>query len=378
MTTIPQTMQAHGVVLAGVHAWGESALEQICPRPLLPVVGRPLTWYVLDWLGRAGIRLASICANSDTRVFRQCLGSGEHNGVQLDYYADLMPRGPAGCVLDAAKTDADLLVVVEASVAARIDLAALLDAHCQAGAALTTVVMGSDGTEPAGIYVLSRAALSQIPTRGYQDIKEMLIPKLYSAGQVVLAWPVDDRRNLRVRDAASYLAANSWALEGPSPAWTPPDGYRAIGQAWVHESARIADSARLIGPLVVGPHCSIQERATIIGTTTIGAHCRIGPDAVVSRAALWTGCHVRAGALVDHCVLVDGATVEPDGAMRDTVCVPAAATALDVSQAYWALPSPRPARANLLDMMLSGEPQDTKRRLAAPPAASRMDASLAK
>jgi NDP-sugar pyrophosphorylase family protein len=342
-------------VLAGVHAWGESALEQVCPRPLLPVVGRPLTWYVLDWLARAGIRQASICANSDTRIFRQCLGNGTLNDMQLDYYADLMPRGPAGCVRDAATADADVLVVVEASVATRIDLAALLNAHRQARAALTIVVMGPDRTEPAGIYVLSRTALGYIPTRGYQDIKEMLIPKLYGRGEVVLPWPVDDRENLRVRDAASYLAVNSWALEGPSPAWVPPPGYRALAQAYVHESARVAGTARLIGPLVVGPHCRIDDGATIVGTTTLGAHCRIGADAVVSRTALWTGCHVEAGAIVDHCVLVHGATVEPAGMMRDTVCVPADATTLDIPQDYWALAPRQPATPNLLDRMLAAE-----------------------
>lgn len=373
MITIRDTTQIQGVVLAGVHAWGESALEQICPRPLLPVVGRPLVWYVLDWLSGGGICQLSICANSDTRVFRQCLGTGDRSGLALDYYADLMPRGPAGCVRDAARADADLVVVVEASVAARVNLDALLDAHREAGAALTTVVMGPGGTEPAGIYVLSRSALEEIPTRGYQDIKEMLIPKLYGQGKVILAWPADDRRNLRVRDAASYLAANSWALEGPSPAWTAPHGYRAMAGAWVHESAVVAASARLIGPIVIGPHCSVGAGATIVGTTTLGRGCRVGADAVISRSTLWNGCHVGAGAIIDHCVLVDGAAVEPAGIMRDTVCVPAIATMLDVSQAYWAMPSVRPAVPNLLEMMLSAETHDEKYRFADAAAALKAD-----
>ena len=37
------------VVLAGTHTWRNSELERICPRPLLPVAGRPLIWYGLNW-----------------------------------------------------------------------------------------------------------------------------------------------------------------------------------------------------------------------------------------------------------------------------------------------------------------------------------------
>ncbi len=148
MKTIFETKQVQGIVLAGVHAWGESALEQVCPRPLLPVVGRPLAWYVLDWLGRQGVTQGSICANSDTRVFRECLAHAALNDMALTYYEDTMPRGPAGCIRDAAISEADTLVVVEATVATDIDLGPLLAAHRQARAALTTVVAGSAPLNP--------------------------------------------------------------------------------------------------------------------------------------------------------------------------------------------------------------------------------------
>jgi NDP-sugar pyrophosphorylase family protein len=306
-----------------------------------------LVWYVLDRLGKAGIRRASICANSDTNVFRRCLGSRMLGTMQLDYYADLMPRGPAGCVRDAAAPGADILLVVEAAVASRIDLAAMVASHLEAKAALTVVVSDAGGcAEPLGVYVLSRSALAHIPPKGYQDIKEMLIPRLYERGEGVAAYPVQDRQAVRVRDAASYLAANSWALEGTSPPWQPQDGYRAVGQAYVHVSVC------LVGPVVIGPRCRIEDGATIVGTTTLGADSWIGADAVVSRAAIWTDCEVGAGAIVDHCVLVGGSIVEPNTAMRDTVCVPKgrATDPFDVQASYWALP-PRPSgHPTLLEM----------------------------
>lgn len=357
MKTIPNVMNVQGIVLAGVHAWGESALEQVCPRPLLPVVGRPLVWYVLDWLDRAEIRQISICANSDTSIFRRCLGYRLRSVMNLDYCADLMPRGPAGCIRDAAAAQSEVLLVVEAAVATQIDVPALLEAHRRAGAALTVVTAGAGvAAEPVGVYVLSHSALAHIPSKGYQDIKEMLIPRLYDHGEVVMAYPVDDRQNLRVRDAASYLAANSWAMEGTAPAWTPPQGYRVLGQAFVHETAQVARTARLVGPVVVGPRCRIEDGATIVGSTTLGTACRVGIDAVVSRTAMWPACRVEAGAIVDHCILVHGSLVEPAVVVRDTVCLPQETAALDVVQSYWALEPQHSMEPDLLTRLLLSKP----------------------
>jgi NDP-sugar pyrophosphorylase family protein len=354
VNTMLTTANVQGIVLAGVHAWGESALEQICPRPLLPVVGRPLTWYVLDWLRRGGITHVSICANSDTHLFRRCLGNGALRSVRMDYYADLMPRGPAGCIRDAAAPESDTLLVVEASVATRIDASALLEAHWKARAALTVVTAGSGAAaEPVGIYVLSRSAVTHIRPGCYQDIKEMLIPRLYANGEVVMAYPVEDRQNLQVRDAASYLAANSWALEGSVPAWTPPHGYCLLGQAYVHETARMAKTVRLVGPVVVGPGCYIDDGVTLVGATTLGARCRIGTDAVISRAAVWPDCQVEPGAIIDHCVLVQDSLVESACIVRDTVCLPRKAGALDVAGSYWALEAPYQADASALNRLLT-------------------------
>ncbi len=359
ITTL-NALNVQGIVLAGVHAWGESALEQVCPRPLLPVVGRPLVWYVLDWLGKAGVRQVSICANSDTNIFRRCLGNGTLSTMNLDYYADLMPRGPAGCVRDAATADSEDLLVVEAAVATQINVPALLEAHRQAKAALTVVTAGTGAAaEPVGVYVLSRSTLPHIPPRGYQDIKEMLIPRLYDRGEVVMAYPVDDQQNLRVRDAASYLAANSWAMEGAIPAWTPPRGYRLLGQAYVHETAQVARTARLVGPVVVGPHCRIDDGTTVVGSTTLGTGCRIGIDAVVSRTAMWPACRVEAGAIVDHCILVHGSLVEPAVVVRDTVCLPQDAPVLDVVRSYWALEPRHSLEPDLLDRLLHSEPVES-------------------
>ena len=198
----PELSGVRGIVLAGVHAWNRDVLERVVARPLLPVAARPLIWHVLQWLRGGGVVQASICGNSDTTVLLRRLGDGAAWGMSLEYYEDIMPRGPAGCARDAsAGCGASAFVVVEGTIMPRVDLAGLLGAHEESKAALTVVVGGSgqrDGCvagdgQPTGIYVFSPRVLEEVPALGYQDIKEALIPRLYKSGELVATYAAASR-----------------------------------------------------------------------------------------------------------------------------------------------------------------------------------------
>ncbi len=353
MKITTQRQQIHGIVLAGVQSWGESPLERVCSRPLLPVAGRPLIWYVLQWLRQRSVLRATICANSDTPAFNRCIGRGDELGMHLDYYEDVMPRGPAGCMRDAAAySEADTFVVVDGTIVTQVDLDAILQAHRNMGVDLTVAVTAAGhgsgtagpGLEPVGIYVVSRQALAFISQKGYQDIKEMLIPGLHREGRGVVPFIVPEGSSLRITGTASYLAINGWVAEQMTLHGDPPAGYRRYGDACIHDSADVASTVCLAGPVVVGPGCKVASNATIIGPTTIGSASRIEEDAVIRQAAIWSRCRVGAAAIIDRSVIVDGAVVESAAVMREAVCYPIhgrmRAAAPDTLGSYWAVVSP--------------------------------------
>jgi NDP-sugar pyrophosphorylase family protein len=243
------TPKAHGIVLAGAYPRGQSALEQLAPRPLLPVAQQPLITYALRWMKDGGLSRATICANSEARAVRAHL-SGSATDMRIDYLEDWSPRGAAGCVRDAGmKTDAGTFVVADGTSVPVVDLEELLESHRASGAVLT-VVVGADATgrlRPSGVYVFDRWCFEFIPEDGFQDIKEKLIPSLYGAGEQVsthMARAVAPR----VVNTDTYLALNQWAIERVSRDPDSADGFRASGDAMVHESAEVDESARLLGP----------------------------------------------------------------------------------------------------------------------------------
>jgi mannose-1-phosphate guanylyltransferase len=207
------TSAVHGIVLAGTYPDGQCALDQLAPRPLLPVAQQPLISYALRWMSLGGLRRVTICANSAARAVRDGV-NGFPVGLQIDYLEDWSPRGAAGCVRDAgSRTDAQTFLVADGTAVPVVDVDELLKTHRASGAAMT-VVVGADSAgrlRPAGVYVFGRWTFRFIPEEGFYDIKEKLIPRLYGAGEPVCTHTASEMAP-RVVNAESYLALNQWTI----------------------------------------------------------------------------------------------------------------------------------------------------------------------
>lgn len=318
--------RVEGVVLAGALPWDEPFFETVLLRPLVPVGHLPLIFHVLTWLKGGGVLRSTICANSSSRIVRSCLGDGSRLGVSLDYYEDLIPRGPAGCTKDAVRnSDADVFVVVDGTIIPRINLARLIETHCRSGAAATVVVRADrqavnaeEHLVPTGIYVFHRRALDYIRDTSYQDTKEVLIPLLHVSGEHVMTYMAEGECP-RITDAATYLSVNGCLLEEMALQSPPMPGYRVVGEGFIHASADVAPGANLIGPVLIGPGTRVEGLATVVGPTSIGAECLLRESAVVCRSVLWDRCTVNCGSVVDRCVLTNEAVVDPQARLYGVI-----------------------------------------------------------
>ncbi len=315
-----------GIILAGTHVWGECMLDQVVPRPLVPLGGRPLICHILDWMASGGLGDVTVCANSDTALFRECLHDGRCSGIEVNYAEDILPRGPAGCIRDAAaRGGQDTFVVVEGATVPTLDLDELLAAHRQTQAALTIVLApereGQGSGTPVGIYVVEADAIGMVPEHGFWDLKERLIPDLHRSGRRVGTVVAGPGLPPRVTDAKSYLVANAWTTEvlvrgGGECLLAGTDG-----SAGSPGASGVAPSASLVGPVWIGPRSVIGRGAIIIGPTSIGADCEIEAGAVISRSSIWDRCRVGEGAIVDHSIVTVGTSVEPQAVLRNAFCV---------------------------------------------------------
>jgi NDP-sugar pyrophosphorylase family protein len=314
------------IVLAGTHHWSGSSFERLAPRPLVPVALAPLVSYSLRWLARGGVRRATICANGTTRALQAALGDGGAFGLALDYYQDGTPRGAAGCVRDAGeRAGTGTLVVADGTAIPTVHLTELLAAHDASRAAVTAVIHRERAEAglpaPSGVYVFDRRVLDHVGPRGFQDIKENLIPRLRRAGMPVMAYE-SGSFSPHVFDAPTYLAVNHWMLQRLA---RHDDG---TGRVLRDPTAVVEPGARLVGPVQLGPGARVLAGATVVGPATIGPDSTVGRHALVARSVVWSRCVVSEGSVVHGSVLGSQVVLLPGSRLFNVVRPPQPAPVL--------------------------------------------------
>lgn len=318
------------IILTGSHVWDQDSFESLTPRALLPVANAPLITHLLGWLRDGGLHVVCVCTNENVALLHSYLGDGTDHGLDLMYYEDRIPRGPAGCLRDAAELcgAAEQFVVVDGAVVPDFRLRDLLEHHRHSGGVGTVVVHDVDDPQggsagqwrPAGLYVFSSQALARVPATGYQDIKETLLPQLHRSDALVTVFPAPPG-SPRAKDLYSYLGMQGWMLARLQRAARLPAGYERHGDAFVHSSAHVAGTARLIGPVMVGPETLVDEEAIITGPTAIGGRCVVGRGAVVGRSVLWDHATVGAKGIIDRCVVAHGVSIDAGTSQHAAVCL---------------------------------------------------------
>jgi glucose-1-phosphate thymidylyltransferase len=85
-----------GIILAGGKATRLRPLTKITSKQLLPVYNKPMIYYPIETLSRAGItEILIIVAPEYAGQFLNLLGSGNEMGVKFSYEVQDEPRGLA-------------------------------------------------------------------------------------------------------------------------------------------------------------------------------------------------------------------------------------------------------------------------------------------
>jgi exosortase len=220
--------------------------------------------------------------------------------------------GTAGCLRDAVESDpGELIVMLSASLVVPPSISSLVEAHRTSRAALSVVFNPALSDEravgsSAEIYLCQPDVLGYIPSAGFSDIKEGLIPSMLRAGASIR--PVLLKQAVgNYHDRVGYLEAISTYLASH---------VRAENGVAAHEtgSANIHPTARVHGPVAIADRARISKDAVVVGPAILGRGASVGPGSIVVRSALWQDATVGARCTVSDSV-IDRETGVPDGSI---------------------------------------------------------------
>lgn len=293
------------------------------PKPMVPVMNRPLMEYSVELLRRHGFRDIAVTLQYLPEKIRDHFGDGSRFDVNLSYYVEEEPLGTAGSVKNAASFLDETFIVVSGDALTDFDLTAAVEQH-RARGALATLVLKSvespleygvvmidpDGritrflekpgwgevfsdTVNTGIYILEPEVLTLVEPGRMYDFSKDLFPRLLAEGEPLFGCVLDgywcDVGNLR-----EYCLAHRHVLEGRV-------GIRLKGKEyekgiWTEENVFVHPRTQLQAPLYLGASCSIGPGVSLSDGAVLGSHTRVEERASVKRGLTWEAAYIGRGA----------------------------------------------------------------------------------
>ena len=139
------------VIMAGGQGARLRPLTETCPKPLLPVAGKPMLEHIIERAKAEGFTHFVLAIHYLGHMIEDYFGSGDRLQVRLDYLREKSPLGTAGALrLMKPRPDAPF-VVTNGDVLTDVRYGELLDFHVRQNAAATMAVRLHEWQHPFGV-----------------------------------------------------------------------------------------------------------------------------------------------------------------------------------------------------------------------------------
>ena len=301
------------------------------PKPLLPVVNKPIMEHVLRLLKRHGFDETVVTVQFLASLIRTYFGDGDELGMHLSYATEELPLGTAGSVKNAEdELRDDAFLVISGDALTDIDLDAVVRAHRAKGALVTVCLtrvpdpleFGIVITDPddrierflekptwgqvfsdtvnTGIYVMEPEVFEHVASGEVVDWAGDVFPALVAAGAPVFGYIADGYWE-DVGTQESYLRAQADVLN--RRVQVEIDGFEVSPGVWLGEGADVDPDAILEGPLCIGAYAKVEAAAQLREFTVLGDNVVVQAGAFLHRAVVHDNVFIGAQASLRGCVI---------------------------------------------------------------------------
>ena len=187
-----------------------------CPKPMLPVAGKPMLEHIIDRAKSEGFNHFVLAIHYLGHMVEEYFGNGERLGIQIDYLREESPLGTAGALGLLNPVPDTSFMVTNGDVITDIRYGELLDFHTHHTAAATMAVRIHEWQHPfgvvqtqgveivgfeekpiarshinAGVYALDPEALSVLKADTHCDMPA-LFEQLQAKDKLTVAYPMHE------------------------------------------------------------------------------------------------------------------------------------------------------------------------------------------
>ena len=311
-----------GLILSGGKGTRLRPITYTSAKQLVPVANKPVLFYGLEAMARAGIREVGIIIAPETgEEIRVAVGDGARFGVAITYIVQDEPLGLAHAVLTAEPfLAAAPFVMYLGDNLLQGGIEDLVAAFRSSGPDALILLTPVPDPEQYGVAELHDGKVVQLVEKPPEPKTNLALVGVYMFTDCVhraaRAIEPSGRGELEITDAIQYLVDQGMRVEPH------------IVQGWWKDTGRLADmlaanrlvldtiETRLEGELVesqvdgrvVIEAGAVLERSTVRGPAIIGAGARLTDCYIGPYTAIGENCEIR-NAEVEHSILLAGASV---------------------------------------------------------------------
>ena len=204
------------VILAGGKGTRLRPLTERLPKPMVPIMGKPLLERTLEVLKLHGVDeiVLSTCYKAD--AIKDYFGDGSDMGIKIHYAYEDFPLGTGGAIKNSEKYFDDTFFVLNADIVSNINFSEMLRFHKRKKADVTIAVTHvanpsaygvieydnddfaiSFREKPkeivshyinAGVYIFEPDVLKKIPSRRAVSVEREVFPKLLERGRKIAVY----------------------------------------------------------------------------------------------------------------------------------------------------------------------------------------------
>ncbi len=321
------------IILAGGFGTRIKPLTVNTPKPMLPLVNRPILVHVIELLKKHGIEEIIMLLYYFPDIIKNYFGDGSDFDVKIQYLIPDRDYGTAGAVRFAKDlVGPDRALIISGDLLTDFDLGKLIKDHiakkAEATIALTRVsnplqfgiVITDDkgrilkflekptwgevfsDTINTGIYVLEPGVFDYIPENREFDFSKDLFPWMLANGKPLYGSILSGYWR-DIGDTDSYRYAHYDIFEGKVQIDVPGQKLNLIGRdVRIGEEVSICENVKFRGTVVLGNNTRIKSGAQI-WNASIGNNCIIGENVVVENAIIWDNVYIDDGAVITGAVI---------------------------------------------------------------------------
>ena len=312
------------------------------PKPMVPVVNRPVIHHVLDNLLKHGVEEVMINVHMLPEQVRGYCGDGSRWSLKIRYSHETKLMGTAGAIKKVEKFFEDgPFFVMSGDGLSDIDLTSMWKFHQKRGSVATMAtkrvdarfeygVTMTDGGQRikgflekpswgdvfsnkvnTGIYLFEPEVLKLIP-KGVYDFGHGLWPKLLKMKKAIYAYETDSYW-CDVGNLPEYRRCQNDCLDRKAKINIP--GVEIRKGVWVQEGTVVDPKARLHAPVVIGKGCRIAAGAVVGPYTVVGDRAQVGAGSTLKNCILFDNVTVGEKVHLTNCI------IGPNGHVKENISV---------------------------------------------------------